>query len=65
MGTPPMICPRCGIAMNHHAEKLIEPRTDAEAARIDPVLGGLVEEMHACRCGASASRDASKTAGRS
>ena len=27
----PMICPECGIAMNHHAEKLVYP-SDATAA---------------------------------
>lgn len=42
----PMICPRCGIAMNRHAEKL-----DYETGRI--------EEVHECpRCGASGSRAA-------
>jgi len=51
-----MICPECGIAMNHHAEKLVYP-SDATAA--DPALGGVVEELHACpECGASASRRA-------
>jgi ribosomal protein S27AE len=51
-----MICPRCGIAMNPHAEKLVYP-SDATAA--DPALGGVVEELHTCPgCGASASRRA-------
>jgi ribosomal protein S27AE len=50
----PMICPRCGVAMNHHAEKVVYP-SDATAA--EPALGGVVEELHACpECGASASR---------
>jgi ribosomal protein S27AE len=52
-----MMCPRCGIAMNHHAEKLIEPRSAAEAKHVDAALGGLVEEMHTCPgCGGSGSR---------
>jgi len=53
----PMRCPRCGGVMNHHGEKLIEPRDAAEARRMDPSLGGLIEEMHTCpACGANASR---------
>jgi len=52
----PMICPECGVAMNHHAEKLVYP-SDATAA--DAELGGVVEELHTCpECGASASRRA-------
>jgi ribosomal protein S27AE len=47
-----MVCPECGVEMNHHADKLVHP-TDAEAARrVDPQLGGIVEEHHACpECG--------------
>ena len=49
----PMICARCGHEMNHHAEKLIHS-TDGSP---DPVLDGIVEEVHACPgCGAGASR---------
>jgi ribosomal protein S27AE len=55
-----MICPRCGATMNHHAEKLVAPPTADDLARNDPVLGGVVEELHACPgCGAVASRRAS------
>lgn len=44
--------------MNRHAEKLIEP-TGEHGGAVDAVLGGIVEEMHACPgCGASASRRA-------
>jgi len=38
--------------MNHHAEKLLDPRNAHEAARTDPALGGIIEEMHTCpQCG--------------
>ena len=43
--------------MNHHAEKLVQPTASADAASVDPILGGIVEEVHACpACGAVASR---------
>jgi len=52
-----MICPDCGVAMNHHAEKLLDPRNAHEAARTDPALGGIIEEMHTCpQCGIGQSR---------
>jgi ribosomal protein S27AE len=52
-----MICPKCGAVMNHHAEKLVEPRDAIEAARMDPRLGGMIQEVHGCpRCGAMAAR---------
>jgi len=55
----PMICPRCGIEMNHHAEKLVYPTESGDDAAVDSVLGGIVEELHACpACGAGASRRA-------
>jgi len=54
--TTPMTCPRCGSRMNHHAEKVVHLTGDDDAT-IDPVLGGPVEEVHACpACGACASR---------
>ena len=57
MPSKPMICPECGVAMNHHAEKLVDPRDAHEAARLDPALGGIIEEMHACpQCGSGQSR---------
>ena len=43
-----MICPDCGVEMNHHADKLIHPTDASEAAQVDPALGGIVEEHHAC-----------------
>ena len=54
-----MICPACGVAMIHHANKLIDPRSDDEARLADPDLGGIVEESHSCPgCGQSAARRA-------
>jgi len=51
----PMLCPSCGAKMNHHAEKLLLPTGPADV--VDPVLGGIIEEMHACpACGTGASR---------
>ena len=44
----PMICPNCNMAMNHHAEKLVDPRTAAEAAAMDPRMGGVIQEVHTC-----------------
>jgi predicted RNA-binding Zn-ribbon protein involved in translation (DUF1610 family) len=55
--TSRMICPKCGDAMNHHADKLIHPGTPADAKHVDPALGGPIEETHSCpACGAVASR---------
>jgi NAD(P)H-dependent FMN reductase/ribosomal protein S27AE len=54
---PPMTCPQCGVEMNQHAEKLVDPTDAAEAAAVDPVLGGIVEELYTCpACGAGVAR---------
>jgi hypothetical protein len=56
----PMVCPSCGVEMNQHAEKLVHPTGSADAACMDPVLGGIVEELHTCpKCGTGAARRAS------
>jgi hypothetical protein len=34
--------------MNRHAEKLVHPETADEAASVDPALGGVLMEAHAC-----------------
>ena len=47
-----MICPRCGSAMNCHAEKPCEPRS-AEEARAAEIM---VETHYCPNCGAVASR---------
>jgi hypothetical protein len=54
-----MICPRCGIEMNHHCDKLIYVADRPESEQIDPALGGIIEEFHACpACGCGGSRRA-------
>ena len=59
-----MICPTCGIEMNQHAEKLVYPSGPHEASSVDPVLGGMIEELYTCpRCGSGASRRAEPTRG--
>ncbi len=56
----PMICPKCGAVMNHHADKLVDPVGAQQAAQADPALGGMLEEMHACpACGNVESRPGS------
>ncbi len=58
-GSNKMICQNCSAEMNHHAEKIDE--TDALDALegIDPVLGGLVKEVHTCpQCGTTELRTA-------
>jgi hypothetical protein len=39
-----MICPACGIPMNHHADKL----EYTESGATDTGLGGIVKEVHTC-----------------
>jgi endogenous inhibitor of DNA gyrase (YacG/DUF329 family) len=52
-------CPQCGVDLNHHAEKLIYPTCTEDAAKVDPALGGIVEEIHTCpECGKSQSHRA-------
>ena len=52
-----MLCPDCGVEMNLHAEKLIYGDLQYGQESIDPDLGGVLEETHACpECGRSASR---------
>jgi ribosomal protein S27AE len=47
-----MVCGECGVAMNLHAEKPLQPAGRREAGRVDPVLGGIIEEHHTCpECG--------------
>lgn len=47
-----MTCADCGVELNHHAEKLVDPVNAQEAAQLDPELGGLLEEYHCCpECG--------------
>jgi ribosomal protein S27AE len=55
--TSKMVCPKCGGSMNHHADKLIDPRTPEDAKHVQSAMGGMIEETHCCpACGAVASR---------
>ncbi len=52
-----MKCPCCGEEMNCHAEKLTEPLNAEEAKKVDPALGGIIEQAHTCpQCGTGDSR---------
>ena len=52
-----MICPRCGVEMNHHCDKLVYGSGQQEAGPGDAVEGGAVTEFHSCpECGDGASR---------
>jgi ribosomal protein S27AE len=57
MAKSKMICWKCGNEMNHHADKLIYSTETNVMAKLDPSLGGLIEETHHCPgCGAIAGR---------
>jgi len=43
-----MTCPKCGVEMNHQADKLVHPVTAAEVARMTPALDGVLERVFAC-----------------
>jgi len=59
MANTKMTCPKCGNTMNHHADKLSYPTGRNEHARVDPSLGGVIEETHSCPgCGMIATRSA-------
>jgi hypothetical protein len=52
-----MTCSECGIDMNRHATRIVEPRTREEAARMDEALGGLRRDVFCCPgCGKGAAR---------
>jgi ribosomal protein S27AE len=58
----PMICPVCGVAMNHHADK-VDYNAAAQDAALDPDFGGVIEEAHTCpECGRTYTRPASEAA---
>lgn len=47
---PKMICPDCGVEMNHHAMKI--DYGSEEPALVDPAFGGVLNEAHTCpECG--------------
>jgi predicted RNA-binding Zn-ribbon protein involved in translation (DUF1610 family) len=54
-----LICPECGVEMNHHAEKIDYTAALGEPEAIDPAFGGVVEEVHTCpECGQTMTRRA-------
>ena len=47
-----MICEKCGVEMNHHADKVDYNAGLDDSNEIDAVYGGIVEEAHTCpHCG--------------
>jgi len=46
MSNPKMLCPKCGVEMNHHAEK-IDYDVDDQAL-VDVAFGGALKEAHTC-----------------
>ena len=47
-----MQCPHCGVEMNHHADKVVDPVTREEREHVDEAFGGVVKQVHLCaRCG--------------
>ena len=55
--TNKMICPDCGVAMNHHADKIDYTAALDNAEAADPDLGGVLEEAHTCpECGRTHTR---------
>jgi predicted RNA-binding Zn-ribbon protein involved in translation (DUF1610 family) len=55
-----VICPDCGVEMNHHANK-IDYSNDAPG-EIDSELGGTIEETHICpECGKTVMRRPAET----
>jgi ribosomal protein S27AE len=54
-----MICPSCGLEMNHHSDKIVYGTEAQQATWTDQTLGGFTEEFHTCpKCGGGASRHA-------
>lgn len=57
--TNKMICPDCGVEMNHHADKIDYTAALNEPEAVDPDLGGIIEEAHTCpECGNMMARQA-------
>ncbi len=55
--TDKMICPRCGVEMNHHCDKIVYHTDPQDAGTFDSSLGGIIEQFHTCpKCGGGASR---------
>jgi predicted RNA-binding Zn-ribbon protein involved in translation (DUF1610 family) len=62
--TKKMLCPDCGVEMNHHAMKIdYTASTEGDDSTIDPETGGRLMEAHSCpQCGQTALRDAGNPA---
>ena len=59
----PMMCPDCGVAMNHHADKIDYNAALDGAHTADADLGGVVEQAHTCpACGQTQMRPAGEGA---
>lgn len=43
-----MLCPACGVEMNHHADKIDYSAVLDDVQGIDPSFGGVLEEAHTC-----------------
>jgi ribosomal protein S27AE len=55
----PLICPQCGGAMNHHADKVVYSTAAPKTQTTQDIFGGVVEETHTCpACGAIETRPA-------
>jgi ribosomal protein S27AE len=55
--TDKMICPRCGIEMNHHGDKIVYIADPQDAGNSDSSLGGIIAQFHTCpKCGGGTSR---------
>jgi predicted RNA-binding Zn-ribbon protein involved in translation (DUF1610 family) len=55
--TNKMICPDCGVEMNHHANKVEYVTAYEEGEEQEPVFGGTLVEAHTCpECGQTATR---------
>jgi predicted RNA-binding Zn-ribbon protein involved in translation (DUF1610 family) len=56
-----MLCPDCEVEMNFHAEKIDYDAALDAPDRVDPELGGVIEEAHACpMCGKTLTRRAAE-----
>ncbi len=46
--TNKMICPACGVEMNHHAMKVDYSSVLDDPNAFDPIFGGVLQETHTC-----------------
>lgn len=59
--TNKMVCPECGVEMNHHADKIDYTVSPDELSEMDAYFGGILEEAHSCpACGNTETRRASE-----